>query len=168
MRGRARIVRVAPAVADEQPGQGTDDLPGDEQGQEVSRRDEHEHGRDERQHGGEQARPAVGLRGGRVGHDRRGHQRDKDDHGPGKAVDGQPQLDARAPLVDGLRLARCRPHAEQDGRHERPDRDRREEALVTAGRDDDHGRQRGQEGQDRHAHPFSRRSFSVMSARRTR
>ena len=168
LRGGPRILRVAPAVADEQPRERADDLPCDEEGQEVRGRDEHEHRRDEREHGGEQPRPVDRLGRGRVGHDRGGDQWDEDDHRPGEALDRQPQLDRWAPAVDRLRLAPRRPQPERDGHRERADGERPQHARARAHRDDDHRRQGGQEGQDRERHPFSRRSFSVMSARRTR
>ena len=73
-------------------------------------------------------------------------------------------LHARRTAGSVAAAASPRRHVTSEG----ADRDRAEQPRTRAQGDEDAGRQQREEGQEQRAHPLSRRSFSVMSARRTR
>jgi hypothetical protein len=139
-------------MPDQRPRQRTDELPGNQERQEVRRGDEGKHCADERDHERQQPRASFRLGRRRVRDDRGRDEWDQDHHHPPESCDGQAQLDRRAPAKRGRGFCERGPRADRDGCSEHRNGDRTERPGAAAQRDQQSRAQDGQQRQDDRAH----------------
>jgi len=168
--GRLHVGPLPPVEADQGPRHEPDELPADQEGEQVTGQHEQFHGADERGELADEAGEAVlvfVVRG--VGDDRQSDDGHQDRHHPGQPVGSERELEACAPAECSIRAGAHRPSRDRQGRQNCRRRGHRESGPPDpAPREPDGAAGRCGEHRDEPDHSLSRRSFSVMSALRVR